>query len=80
MQVALVAVLASLVNLIHFKDRDISAGRTVPLGDGDVLLAMEFTRLLTGSAKARNPRSYHWSAPLQWRSHDHERHWSGALQ
>lgn len=50
-----IAVLAPLVDLIHLKDRDISAKRTVPLGDGDVPWAKELTRLLTEAAKARNP-------------------------
>jgi sugar phosphate isomerase/epimerase len=50
-----IAVLAPLVDLIHLKDRDLSAKRTVPLGDGDVPWAMELTRLLTEATKARNP-------------------------
>ncbi len=43
------------VDLIHLKDRDIPARRTVLLGDGDVPWAKELTRLLTEAAKARNP-------------------------
>ena len=50
-----IAALAPLVDLIHLKDRDISARRTVPLGDGDVPWARELTRLLTEAAKARTP-------------------------
>lgn len=47
--------LAPLVDLIHLKDRDLSAKRTVPLGDGDVPWARELTRLLTEAAKAPKP-------------------------
>lgn len=50
-----IAVLAPLVDLIHLKDRDLSAKRTVPLGDGDVPWAQELTRLLTAVSKAPNP-------------------------
>ena len=50
-----IAVLAPLVDLIHLKDRDLSAKRTVPLGDGDVPWAKELTRLLTEMAKAPRP-------------------------
>ena len=50
-----IAVLAPFVDLIHLKDRDLSAKRTVPLGDGDVPWNMELTRLLTESGKAENP-------------------------
>lgn len=50
-----IAVLAPLVDLIHLKDRDLSAKRTVPLGDGDVPWAKELTRLLTEVAKAPRP-------------------------
>lgn len=50
-----IAVLAPLVDLIHLKDRDLSAKRTVPLGDGDVPWAKELTRLLTEVAKAPKP-------------------------
>lgn len=50
-----IAMLAPLVDLIHLKDRDLSARRTVPLGDGDVPWAMELTRLLTEASKASNP-------------------------
>jgi sugar phosphate isomerase/epimerase len=35
------------VDLIHLKDRDFAAKRTVPLGDGQVPWARELTRLLT---------------------------------
>lgn len=50
-----IAQLAPLVDLIHLKDRDTSAKRTVPLGDGDIPWAAELTRLLTESAKASRP-------------------------
>ena len=43
-----IAVLAPLVDLIHLKDRDLAARRTVPLGDGDVPWAKELKRLLEG--------------------------------
>jgi sugar phosphate isomerase/epimerase len=35
-----------MVDLIHLKDRDFDAKRTVPLGDGKVPWAMELKRLL----------------------------------
>ena len=38
--------LGPLVDLIHLKDRDFDARRTVPLGDGQVPWARELTRLL----------------------------------
>jgi sugar phosphate isomerase/epimerase len=50
-----ITLLAPFVDLIHLKDRDLSAKRTVPLGDGDVPWAKELTRLLTEAAKAPNP-------------------------
>jgi sugar phosphate isomerase/epimerase len=40
------ATLGPLVDLIHLKDRDFEAKRTVPLGDGGVPWARELTRLL----------------------------------
>jgi sugar phosphate isomerase/epimerase len=40
------AALGPLVDLIHLKDRDFEAKRTVPLGDGKVPWARELTRLL----------------------------------
>jgi sugar phosphate isomerase/epimerase len=40
------ATLGPLVDLIHLKDRDFEAKRTVPLGDGKVPWARELTRLL----------------------------------
>jgi sugar phosphate isomerase/epimerase len=43
-----IAVLAPLTTAIHLKDRDLSANRTVPLGDGDVPWPAELTRLLSG--------------------------------
>lgn len=41
-----IAALAPSVDLIHLKDRDFAARRTVPLGDGEVPWARELTRLL----------------------------------
>lgn len=43
-----IATLAPLVDLIHLKDRDFEARRTVPLGDGKVPWAEELKRLLSG--------------------------------
>jgi len=43
-----IAALAPLVDLIHLKDRDFTARRTVPLGDGGVPWATELKRLLSG--------------------------------
>jgi sugar phosphate isomerase/epimerase len=43
-----IAALAPLVDLIHLKDRDFKARRTVPLGDGGVPWAHELKRLLAG--------------------------------
>lgn len=43
-----IAVLARLTTAIHLKDRDLTAGRTVPLGDGDVPWSTELKRLLSG--------------------------------
>ncbi len=43
-----IAGLAPMVDLIHLKDRDFEARRTVPLGDGKVPWAMELQRLLKG--------------------------------
>lgn len=43
-----IATLAPTVDLIHLKDRDFDARRTVPLGDGKVPWAMELQRLLKG--------------------------------
>jgi sugar phosphate isomerase/epimerase len=41
-----IALLAPMVDLIHLKDRDLAAKRTVPVGDGSVPWARELTRLL----------------------------------
>ena len=41
-----IASLAPKVDMIHLKDRDFAAKRTVPLGDGDVPWANELERLL----------------------------------
>jgi sugar phosphate isomerase/epimerase len=43
-----VATLAPLTTAIHLKDRDLTAGRTVPLGDGNVPWPAELRRLLSG--------------------------------
>jgi sugar phosphate isomerase/epimerase len=43
-----IATLAPMVDLIHLKDRDFEARRTVPLGDGKVPWAEELKRLLKG--------------------------------
>lgn len=43
-----IATLAPMVDLIHLKDRNFDARRTVPLGDGQVPWAMELKRLLGG--------------------------------
>jgi sugar phosphate isomerase/epimerase len=43
-----IARLAPLTTAIHLKDRDLAAGRTVPLGDGDVPWPAELKRLLSG--------------------------------
>lgn len=43
-----IASLAPMVDLIHLKDRDFGARRTVPLGDGQVPWAIELKRLLGG--------------------------------
>jgi sugar phosphate isomerase/epimerase len=43
-----IASLAPLVTAIHLKDRDLAAGRTVPLGDGNVPWPTELKRLLGG--------------------------------
>ncbi len=40
--------LAPLTDAIHLKDRDMTAKRTVPLGDGDIPWADELRRLLRG--------------------------------
>ncbi len=41
-----IAVLAPLTTAIHLKDRDLTAGKTVPLGDGNVPWSAELERLL----------------------------------
>jgi sugar phosphate isomerase/epimerase len=43
-----IAALAPLVTAIHLKDRNLTANRTVPLGDGDVPWPTELKRLLGG--------------------------------
>jgi len=43
-----IATLARFTTAIHLKDRDLTAKRTVPLGDGDVPWPAELKRLLSG--------------------------------
>ena len=45
-----IAALAPRTDLIHLKDRDSTAKRTVPLGDGDIPWARELERLLAAAA------------------------------
>ncbi len=45
-----IATLAPFTTAIHLKDRDLSANRTVPLGDGNVPWPAELKRLLSGVA------------------------------
>lgn len=45
-----IATLAPRTDLIHLKDRDSAAKRTVPLGDGDIPWAAELQRLLSAAA------------------------------
>lgn len=45
-----IAALAPRTDLIHLKDRDSAARRTVPLGDGDIPWAAELQRLLSAAA------------------------------
>lgn len=46
-----IAALAPRTDLIHLKDRDSAAKRTVPLGDGDIPWARELQRLLTAASE-----------------------------
>ena len=48
-----IAALAPAVDLIHLKDRDLAARRTVPLGDGGVPWAQELKRLLSHARAER---------------------------
>ena len=50
-----IAVLAPLTTAIHLKDRDLTAKRTVPLGDGDVPWPAELKRLLSGCLLYTSP-------------------------
>jgi sugar phosphate isomerase/epimerase len=50
-----IATLAPRVDVIHLKDRDTTANRTMPLGDGDIPWADELKRLLTGATTAEEP-------------------------
>ncbi len=46
-----IAALAPRTDLIHLKDRDSAAKRTVPLGDGDIPWARELERLFTAASE-----------------------------
>ncbi len=46
-----IAALAPRTDLIHLKDRDSAAKRTVPLGDGDIPWARELERFLAAAAE-----------------------------
>ncbi len=50
-----IAALAPRTDLIHLKDRDSAAKRTVPLGDGDIPWARELQRLLTAASAGPTP-------------------------
>jgi len=63
-----IAALAPLVDLIHLKDRDFKARRTVPLGDGDVPWAEELTRLLSGAREGEVVASMETHCPQDGRN------------
>ncbi|MFI5002034.1 MAG: sugar phosphate isomerase/epimerase family protein [Reyranellales bacterium] len=63
-----VAALAPLVTAIHLKDRDLTAGRTVPLGDGNVPWAAELKRLLGGVKTAEVLASIETHCPQDGRA------------
>jgi sugar phosphate isomerase/epimerase len=44
-----ISFLAKRIDAIHLKDRDMTAKRTVPLGDGDIPWGDELKRLLSGT-------------------------------
>lgn len=50
-----IAALAPRTDLIHLKDRDSAARRTVPLGDGDIPWNHELQRLLTAASVGPTP-------------------------
>lgn len=50
-----IAALAPRTDLIHLKDRDSAASRTVPLGDGDIPWARELQRLLAAASVGPTP-------------------------
>jgi len=63
-----IAALAPLVDLIHLKDRDFAARRTVPLGDGGVPWAKELKRLLGGVRESEVVASMETHCPQDGRN------------
>ncbi len=63
-----IALLAPSVDLIHLKDRDLAARRTVPLGDGQVPWAMELARLMKHSKSAEVLASMETHCPQDGRN------------
>jgi sugar phosphate isomerase/epimerase len=63
-----IATLAPTVDLIHLKDRDFEARRTVPLGDGGVPWANELKRLLRGVGAAEVVASMETHCPHDGRN------------
>ena len=63
-----IAALAPLVDLIHLKDRDFTARRTVPLGDGGVPWAEELKRLLSGAREREIVASMETHCPQDGRN------------
>lgn len=63
-----IATLAPMVDLIHLKDRDLEARRTVPLGDGQVPWPMELKRLLGGVRKSEVVASLETHCPQDGRN------------
>lgn len=63
-----IATLAPMVDLIHLKDRDFEAKRTMPLGDGKVPWAMELQRLLKGVSASEVVASLETHCPQDGRN------------
>jgi sugar phosphate isomerase/epimerase len=63
-----IAILGPMVDLIHLKDRDFDAKRTVPLGDGKVPWAKELTRLLSHVREAEVVASLETHCPQDGRN------------
>ncbi len=63
-----IALLAPSVDLIHLKDRDFAAKRTVPLGDGEVPWAKELARLLKDAKAPRVLASMETHCPQDGRN------------